>query len=78
MVDSPKTDPQALRLELRTLVIQSQHEIVSYKGISTITRNRLIGAWGEIWTRFPECELDVSFIFSDKPFPEETNNADSK
>ena len=78
MSKRPKTDPQALRLELRTLVTQSQHEIVSYKGLSTITRNRLQGAWGELWQRFPEMELDVSFIFSDMPFLKEDEDADTK
>ena len=56
--------PEDLRLKLRKLVVQSQHEIVSYDGLSEKLRMQLVRAWGEVWMEDQEHKLDVEWVFN--------------
>ncbi len=69
---------EELRLRLKSLVIQTQKEMVSYRGVETSLRDRLIGAWAELWLRAPERELDVEWVMNAQTQRKETSDADVK
>ena len=53
-----------IRLRLRKLITQSQHEAVSWDGLGENLRQELVWSWGKVYKLDPEHQLDVEWIFN--------------
>ena len=60
---SKKAVEEKTKTMCRTSVQDAVREIVSWNGLSRQTRDKVVEAFGELFHKFPEKELDVYWCF---------------
>ena len=60
---SEKAKIAKIKAECRSVISTAVKEIVSWNGLSSRTREKMIRAFGKLWHQLPERELDVNWCF---------------